>query len=151
MLDTDLEGLGPKEATDYVLAFITTLKSTEKSLARAVEETALWKRRVELAQAKGDADLASQAQGRLAECQAKQAGLETEITDLKGKVSVLKEKLARVRSQVPRSVNVDLLLAQLQMLVGEKDSLSISLKEEEAKANLEELKKKMGGSGTPQG
>ena len=53
MLDTDLEGLGPKEASAYVLAFITTLKQTEKALAAAVEESELWTRRVALARSKG--------------------------------------------------------------------------------------------------
>ncbi len=47
MLDTDLEGLDPQQATEYVLAFITTLKQTEKALAAAEEESNLWTRRVD--------------------------------------------------------------------------------------------------------
>jgi phage shock protein A len=156
MEDTDLEGLSPQDATEYVLAFITTLKKTEMDLARASEDVALWMRRVALAQDKGEAVLAAQAQARLAEMEAKKAQLEGEALDLKHKISVMKDKLVRIRMQVPRSVNVDLLLAELQMLVGEKDSLSLSLKDEEAKMKLEELKRKMSGggsspSGTPRG
>jgi hypothetical protein len=41
-----------------------------------------------------------------------------------------------------RLVDADLLLAQLQMLVGKKDGLSDAMKREEANAALDELKKK---------
>jgi hypothetical protein len=40
-----------------------------------------------------------------------------------------------------RSVDTDLLLAQLEMVAGKKDELSVQLKEEEAKQNLDELKR----------
>ena len=144
MIDTDIEGLGPKEASEYVLAFITTLKQTEKAVAAARDEVTLWTRRVELARSKGDESLAAQAQGRLAEVSAKAAALETELADLKAKVAVLKEKLVRLRMTGGRSVDTDLLLAQLEMVVGKKDDLSRTMKEEETKAALDELKKKMG-------
>lgn len=143
MIDTDIEGLGPKEASEYVLAFITTLKQTEKAVAAARDEVTLWTRRVELARSKGDESLAAQAQGR-AEVSAKAAALETELADLKAKVAVLKEKLVRLRMTGGRSVDTDLLLAQLEMVVGKKDDLSRTMKEEETKAALDELKKKMG-------
>jgi hypothetical protein len=63
MLDTDLEGLGPKEASEYVLAFITTLKQTEKALDAAQEDAHLWTRRVSLAQSRGDAGLGGAGDG----------------------------------------------------------------------------------------
>jgi phage shock protein A len=143
MLDTDLEGLGPKEATEYVLAFITTLKQTEKALAAAEEESSLWTRRVALARAKGDEGLAAQAQARQSDAVAKQAKLETELADLKAKVSVLKEKLVRIRMTGGKLIDADLLLAQLEMVIGPRDELSHTMKKEEASAALEELKKKM--------
>lgn len=148
MLDTDLEGLGPKEATEYVLAFITTLKQTEKALEAAQEDTNLWTRRVSLAQSKGDAGLAAQAMARLSDATAKQSKLEAELADLKATVSVLKEKLVRIRMAGVKLVDADLLLAQLEMLVGKKDELAHTMKNEEANAALEELKKKMGDQGT---
>ncbi len=144
MLDTDLEGLDPKEAGEYVLAFVTTLKQTERDLARAAEEVATWTKRVALAESRGDAPLAAQAKARLAEEERKKALREAELAELRMKVSILKEKLKRLRMMPARSVDTDLLLAQLEMVTGKKDTLSLSLKEEEAKANLEELKKKMG-------
>jgi len=147
MIDTDIEGLGPKEASDYVLAFITTLKQTEKALMTTEEEVALWTRRVALAQSKGDESLEAQAEQRLAEITGKKVALETELADLRAKVAVLKEKLVRIRMTGGRSVDTDLLLAQLEMVVGKKDDLARIMKEEESKAALDELKKKMGHEG----
>ncbi|HUI72693.1 MAG TPA: hypothetical protein VL354_19380 [Spirochaetia bacterium] len=144
MIDTDIDGLGPKEASEYVLAFITTLKQTDKALAASEEEVALWTRRVALARSKGDEALAGQAEIRLAEVTAKKASLEAELADLRAKVSVLKEKLARLRLTGGRSVDTDLLLAQLEMVVGKKDKLDSRMKQEESRAALDELKKKMG-------
>jgi phage shock protein A len=144
MLDTDLEGLGPKEAGEYVLAFITTLKQTERDLVRAGEEVATWTKRVALAESRGDAQLAAQAKARLDEEERKKALREAELAELRMKVSILKEKLVKLRMMPARTVDPDLLLAQLEMVTGKKDTLSLALKEEEAKAKLEELKKKMG-------
>jgi phage shock protein A len=143
MLDTDLEGLGPREASAYVLAFITTLKQTQKALAAAEEESSLWMRRVTLARAKGDETLAAQGQARQSDAVAKQAKLETELADLKAKVSVLKEKLTRIRMMGGKLVDADLLLAQLEMITGKRDELAHTMKQEEASAALDELKKKM--------
>ncbi len=145
MLDTDIEGLNPEQATEYVLAFITTMKQTEKALAEAVEDESLWTRRVALARSRGEEGLAAQAQARLSDATAKRSQLETELEDLRRKVAVLKEKLTRLRMTGGRLVDVDLLLAQLQMLAGPKDELSAEMKKEEASAALDELKKKMQG------
>jgi len=128
MLDTDLEGLGPKEAGEYVLAFVTALKQTERDPLGP----------------RGDAPLAAQAKARLAEEERKKALREAELAELRMKVSILKQKLVKLRMMPARTVDPDLLLAQLEMVTGKKDTLSLALKEEEAKAKLEELKKKMG-------
>ena len=146
MLDTDLDGLDPQQAKEYVLAFITTLKKTEKALAAAAEETNTWTRRVTLARSAGEETLAAQAQARLSDATAKQAGLEAELADLRAKVVVLKEKLTMIRMKGVRLVDTDLLLAQLSLLVGPKDELAGAMKREEANAALDELKKKMEGS-----
>jgi phage shock protein A len=150
MIDTDIEGLGPQEASDYVLAFITTLKRTEKALSASEEEVSLWTRRAALARSSGNEALAVQAEQRLTEETGKKAALEAELADLKGKVAVLKDKLVRLRMSGGRMVDTDLLLAQLEMVVGKKDDLSRLMKEEESKQALDELKKKMGRQGEPQ-
>jgi phage shock protein A len=145
MVDTDIEGLEPKQAAEYVLAFLTTLKQTEKALAAAEEAENLWTRRVALARSKGEEGLAIQAQARLSDATAKRAQLGTELEDLRAKVVVLKDKLTRLRMTGARLVDVDLLLAQLQMVTGPKDELAHAMKKEEASAALDELKKKMQG------
>jgi hypothetical protein len=137
MLDTDIEGLNPAQASEYVLAFITTLKQTEKALAAAQEDTNTWTRRVTLARSRGDEGLAGQAQARLSDAAAKQSQMETELADLKSK-----DKLVRIRMTGGRLVDTDLLLAQLQMVVGQKDELGEAMKKEETNAALDELKKK---------
>jgi phage shock protein A len=142
MLDTDIEGMDPAQAAEYVLAFVTTLKQTEKSLSEAVEETATWNRRVALARSRGEEGLAAQAQARASDALARQTGLEAELADLKAKVVVLKDKLARLKMTGGRLVNTDLLLAQLLMAAGEKDALGEAMKSQEADAALDELKKK---------
>jgi phage shock protein A len=149
MQDTDIEGLEPKEAADYVLAFVATLKRTETEIGRAVEDVATWTRRVALADQKGEAELAGLARAKLAEIEGKKASLETERADLRVKVDLLKEKLQRMRRRFQKSVDTDVLLAELEMLVGKKDTLADTFKAEEASAKVEELKKKMaGGAGT---
>ncbi len=150
MVDTDIDGLAPKDAYQYVLAFITTLKQTEKALANAEQDVATWTRRVELAAAKGDSTLTAAAQTRLAEAIAKKTQLETELADLRATVAVLKEKLKRrIATGDPsgRLVDADLLLAQLQMVVGPKDELASTMRHEEANAALDELKRRMGEQG----
>jgi len=148
MLDTDIDGLDPAQASEYVLAFITTLKRTEKALAEAAEEANLWTRRVTLARGKGDEGLAAQAQARLSDATATQSRLEMELVDLRRKVAVLRDKLVRLKMTGGRLVNTDLLLAQLQVLVGEKDTLGDAMKQAEADAALDELKKKSTGGET---
>jgi len=145
MQDTDIEGLEPKEAGEYVLAFVATLRRTETEIGRIAEDVATWTRRVTLAEGRGDAELAGLARAKLAEVEAKKASLETELADLRLKVDILKEKLQRLRMRFQRSVDTDLLLSQLEMLAGKKDTLAETFKAEEAGAKVEELKKKMAG------
>ncbi len=147
MQDTDIEGLEPKDAAEYVLAFVTTLKKTETDLARVSWDVTTWTRRVALAVEKGDEALAGQARQRLAEIEGKKAALEAELAELRPKVGVLTEKLQRLRHRFQKSVDTDVLLAELEMLAGKKDALADAFKAEEAAAKVEELKKKMAGGG----
>jgi phage shock protein A len=145
MQDTDIEGLDPQNAAEYVLAFVTTLKKTEMDLASATEDVTKWTRRVALAVEKGEEELAGLARAKLAEVEGKKTALETELADLRLKVAILKEKLQRLRRRFQKSVDTDVLLAELEMLVGKKDALADTFKAEEAGAKVEELKKKMAG------
>lgn len=145
MEDTDIEGLDPRNAAEYVLAFVTTLKKTEADIGRAAEDVATWTRRVALAVEKGEEELAGLARARLAEIEGKKAALEAELADLRLKVGILSNKLQRLRGRLRKSVDTDVLLAELEMLAGKKDVLADTFKAVEAGAKVEELKKKMAG------
>jgi len=56
---------------------------------------------------------------------------------------VLKQKLQALRIRASLTVDADALLAQLSLLAGEEDTLKKSLKEQEARSALDELKRKM--------
>lgn len=144
MADTDIDFLDFNSAREYVLAFITTLKSTQKERAISEEEMGLWEKRVRLAENRGEPVLKKAAEERVTELKAEQARLREEETALKSKVDVLKEKLKAIRIRSSLSVDADALLAQLQMAVGEEDTLKKKMKEQEADQALRELKRKMG-------
>ena len=59
----------------------------------------------------------------------------------------IKAEIETIRKQPQRSVDADLLLAQLQMIVGEPDQLAEEFKREEIEARLEAIKKSLQGSG----
>jgi hypothetical protein len=70
--------------------------------------------------------------------------MRAEERELGRKAAVLKEKLQALRVRAGLGVDAEALLAQLQMLAGEPDRLEAELKEEEAQAGLQKLKKKHG-------
>ena len=118
MDDTDLRGLSAADAKAYVLDFMTAMKSTERALSSVEQELALWNKRVELAAAKAAADLEAAARAKVEELSAKRSGLAAEQAGLAAKVARLKEQLPLAMAS-ERSVDTDLLLAQLQMATGE--------------------------------
>ena len=81
---------------------------------------------------------------RVAELEARCQRLHQEELELKRKVDVLKEKLKATKIRSSLRVDADALLAQMQMLVGERDKLQEDLRNTEADQALRELKKQMG-------
>lgn len=118
MDDTDLRGLSAEDARAYALEFLTALKSRERDLAALAEEIGAWAKRVELAASKGAAELEAAARAKLDELTARRAVLEGERAELAATVARIREKL-RLTSAAERTVDADLLLAQLQMATGE--------------------------------
>jgi hypothetical protein len=118
MDDTDLRGLSAADARAYVLEFITAMKTTERAIATVEQDLALWNKRVELAAVKLATDLEAAARAKVDELTAKRLTLESEHAELSAKVARLKEKLP-IAMASERSVDADLLLAQLQMATGE--------------------------------
>jgi phage shock protein A len=143
MRDTDIDFMDFQSAREYVLAFITTLKKTQKQRAVAEEELEHWRGRVKLAESRGEPVLKRGAEQRVAELEAQSQQLLQEELELKRKVDVLKEKLKATKIRSSLQVAADALLAQMQMLVGEPDRLKEDLRSTEADQALQELKKKM--------
>jgi phage shock protein A len=143
MEDTDIDFMDFESAREYVLAFITTLKKTQKQRAVAEEELEHWRGRVKLADSRGEPVLKRGAVQRVAELEAQTQRLHQEELELRRKVDVLKEKLKTTKIRSSLQVDADSLLAQMQMLVGEPDRLSEELQRTEANQALEALKKKM--------
>ena len=118
MDDTDLRGLTAADARAYVLEFLTAMKSTEKAMAAVEQDLSLWTKRVELAAAKAASELEAAARAKVDELAARRTSLEAERAELASKVARLKEQLPLAMAS-ERSVDTDLLLAQLQMATGE--------------------------------
>jgi VIT1/CCC1 family predicted Fe2+/Mn2+ transporter len=144
MPDTDIDSLDYGSAREYVLAFLTTLKQTQREQAIAQEELSLWAHRVKLAGNRGEPQLKKTADGRVAELRERTSRLTGEEGELKRKVAALKQKLQVLRQQASFTVDADALLAQLRMVTGEPETLSRAVREQEAQAALEQLKSKRG-------
>jgi hypothetical protein len=147
MRDTEIDFMDFESAREYVLAFITTLKKTQRDRAVAEEQLVHWQSRVKLAESRAEPVLKRGAEQRVTELQQQCRRLLEEELDLRRKVDVLKEKLKATKIRSSLQVDADTLLAQMQMLVGEPDRLQEKLREEEAAQALAALKKKMGRGG----
>jgi hypothetical protein len=141
--DTDLSGMDWQAAQAYVLAFIRTLKETQLQLTRLKEEAALWESRIKLAEQQNRPDLKAAAEIKKSELDSKMAVLGLEEQDLVTKIGVLKENLKKLKGQFQYSVDAEQLLAEMEMIVGEPDTLSAKFREESAQSELEKLKAKM--------
>jgi hypothetical protein len=144
MPDTDIDSLDYGAARDYVLAYLAALKQSQKQRAIAEEELAQWVHRVKLAENRGEPLLKRSAEERAGEARGRVERMRAEERELGRKAAVLKEKLQALRVRAGLGVDAEALLAQLQMLAGEPDRLEAELKEEEAQAALQKLKKKHG-------
>ncbi len=116
MDDTDIRGLSAADARAYALEFMTALKAAERDIAALSDELGVWSRRLELAGAKGAAELEAAARAKVDELGARKSQLDAERAELATKVARIKEQLPMASE---RSVDADLLLAQLQMETGE--------------------------------
>lgn len=141
--DLDIDRLPYKDAEQYVLSFITTLKSIEGELKSLDRELELWRGRACLAEENQEAHLVLVARKKISELQAKSSQLEPEQKSLRLKVSVLKEKLKSISNQPSAAVNTDELLQKMKMLVGEEDKTLEVIEDLEAQQALEELKKRL--------
>ena len=147
MDDTDLNGLDPAAARDYVHGFVTTLRLTVKRRQQLASERQTWEERVQRAVAAGDDRLRDAARDRLRRVQEDFGRVVAEEAELRAQVEVLKRQLLRIRATAATTVDTEQLLAQLQEMVGEHDTLKEDLDrlsaEQRAAAELESLKRRM--------
>ena len=141
--DVDLRDMDGEAAREYVLRFIGSLKETRKQKEKYLEDLRLWQERVRTAQNAGRSDLLEAAERRVADLNEQVAGLTAEEEELASKVRRLKENLKTAQHGFQRSIDADLLLANLQMLVGEENGVEETFRDQEADLELEELKKKL--------
>lgn len=153
MDDAEFLSLDLESAREYILAYATDIKRYEKELADLDRDMVLWENRAKLAGEKGEAELAAAATTRCSELGSKRAALESERAPLAADLVRLKERLPYLKAR-ERSVDADLLLAELQSMTGELlDPERASAEREFAKVETEtktdealaELKRKMGG------
>ena len=147
MDDTDLSGLDPAAARDYVHGFLTTLRLTVKRRQQLEAERRTWEERVQRAVAAGDGRLRDAARDRLSRVQGDFGRVAAEEAELSAQVEVLQRQLRRIRGTAATTVDTEQLLAQLQEMVGEHDGLQADLDrlsaEQRAATELESLKRRM--------
>ena len=137
---------------EYIYNFIATLKLTERQILNIDDEIDKWRSRVELANSKGQPELAREAekeQNRLAE---KQQTLKAEAEQLKLQIEEMRRQIPLLAAR-ERSIDPDLLEQELLMAAGnlpgdeEKVRAERQFREMEraqtAEAALDELKTKM--------
>lgn len=149
MEETDLRGLSPEDARAYVLEYITAMKTAEREAGILDADMALWEKRVKLAAEKGEAALESGARAKLEELAARRAALISERDVLAAKIQRMREQLPMLKA-LERTVDTDLLLAQLQMATGEalggpSPALEAGLAAMNADDALAALKRKLSG------
>lgn len=147
--DTDLTGMDPESAREYVSQYIITLKRTHQDLQTTQNDLALWTNRASLAAEKGREDLKAEALKRCLELSEKEKRLEAEELALAEDVKRMRQQLVMLQRSPKMSVNADLLLAQLEQVVGEEKLTEGRFRETEADQALEELKRRMGSGNEP--
>lgn len=141
--DTDLSGMDVESAQEYVLGFITSLKQLQKQMAEQGQELKTWQDRVVFARERNRTDLIAGAEQRVREIQDKLTGLQAEEQELALKVKEMLQNLKKLKAGFTFSIDADKLLAELTMIVGEKDEVAEKFKEEETLSELEKLKAKI--------
>jgi phage shock protein A len=118
-VDTDIDALDYGSAREYVLAFLTTLKQTQREQAITEEELTQWVHRVKLADNRGEPQLRKAAAQRTEELRERVARLAGEERELRRKTAVLRQKLGVLRQGASFAVDADALLARLRQFAGE--------------------------------
>ena len=152
-METNLGGMDPASAKEYIYGFISTLKLTEKKIQEIDAELLKWNSRAELARTKGHPDLAQEAEKEIERLKSKKQELDSETAELKLQIEQMRRQLPALAA-CARSIDPDLLEQELLMaagyLPGEEEKAQsnrlFSKMEKDAAADdaLLQLKAKMG-------
>jgi capsule polysaccharide export protein KpsE/RkpR len=152
----ELSKLDEAGAMELLLAYTTDIKRHDKDIEALERDRQLWDSRVKLAEGKGLAELAQGARTQLSHIEASLSGITAARDELKLDVSRIREALPAIKAR-RRSIDPDLLQAELSMLAGGEEGSSAAKLEDEFKAlegaaesvdPLEKLKRKMGLGGS---
>jgi phage shock protein A len=139
--------LDPAEAKSYVVAVMATLKQTAAKRIQLERDLDLWRRRVDLAVEKGRNDLIDGAQRKVTELAEDVARLRAEEAEYTEGISRMRAQLRTISNRPAMTVDVDLLTAQMDMLIGEQEKAQAEttehLKQAQAEMDLEALKRRM--------
>jgi len=151
--DTNLSGMSPDQAKEYILNFITTLKLTERQILDLDDEIAKWRSRMNLAGSRDACDLVQEAEKELNRLTEKQQTLKNEAEQLKLQIEEMRRQIpllaARQRSIDPDLLEQELLIAAGYLPGDEEKARNERLfrnmeKEQAADDALRELKAKLG-------
>lgn len=120
MTPQELSRLDYEGASDMLLAYATDAKKYEKDIALLRTQAAEWMSKVQRARERGLEDLAARAEREAQSCMSRVQELEIELACLRRDIEDLRAALPILKAK-RRSVDPDLLLAELSMLVGQDE------------------------------
>ena len=145
--ETDLTGLDPAAAREYVLGYITALRITAKKRQRLEVSLKTWEDRIKQATDAGNETLRTAARNEMQRIQDGLGRVASEEAELTAQVAVMKRHLKSMQHGPVVNADAEALLAQLQSLTGEPDTLKDDLDrlgaEQRADAELAALKRRM--------
>lgn len=116
----DIQGLDPEDAKKYIVAVMATLKQTAAKRVQLEHDLEMWEGRVKLAIDNGRQDLVEGAQRRVEQIKEDIEHMRGEEQEYTEGLSRMKSQLRTLQTQPQMSVDVDLLNAQLEMILGEE-------------------------------
>jgi len=148
----ELSRLDYDGAMNLLFAYTTDIKRADKEIEALQKEIALWTSRVSLAEGKGLTELVAGARAQLGQLEAKVADIHASRAEMERDAGRIKEALPGIKAR-ERSIDPDLLQAELSMMTGEAldpekaklDRELDALSKTDASADpLAALKRKMG-------
>jgi chromosome segregation ATPase len=114
----ELSHLDYQGAMDMLFAYTTDIKRHEKDVDALRKEIEIWSSRVKLAEGKGMTELAEAAKTQVSQLNGKIAEIDASRAELVRDAQRIKESLSGIKAK-ERSIDPDLLQAELSMMTGE--------------------------------